>query len=66
MADNEIRGYVMEPYIPEYGFDEFARMKYYNNLQEREAFGVELITFDDFVAENLSWLRKEYECFLSE
>ena len=56
----------MKAHIPDFGFDDFVRNKYYSNLAEREGFGLELITFEDYLEENYKWLYKEYERIFSQ
>lgn len=56
---------MIEPYMPEFGFDAFVRKEYYSNLSEREAYGVALISFEEYLDENREWLVKKYEHFLS-
>jgi len=44
----------------EYGFDEFARKMYYAYLEEAEAWGEELVTFNKYLIDNQKWLEKNY------
>jgi hypothetical protein len=52
--------------FPEFDLGQFARNQYYNNLTEREAFGIELISYEEYYTQNEEWLLEEYERLLSQ
>lgn len=56
----------IEPYKPEFTFDIYARKEYYKCLEEREAWGDDLITFEQFLSINGEWLYDYYERLLSK
>jgi predicted GNAT superfamily acetyltransferase len=52
--------------MPEFDYEQFARHMYYKHLEELEAFGIALESFEEYNSRNEKFLRERYEHFLSE
>jgi hypothetical protein len=55
--------------LPEFGYEQFARQLYYKHLEELEAYGLDLVTFEQYNSANEDYIMEEwkvYERFLSE